>query len=128
MIEIQNEETFIRNEFGTVTTKRVTYFRKKGWFKGGSREDIPLKHVTSVRIEINRHIFWGIVFLMVGLLTLIFLIGVIFLFLGILFLWGSPRVVVNTAGGDLSDSKGWPWQRSAVERFVDALRKQLFKD
>jgi hypothetical protein len=42
----QTEQTFIENEFGTVTSKRVNYFRSKGWFSGGSGEDIPLQHVT----------------------------------------------------------------------------------
>ena len=30
------EQTFVENEFGTVTSKRVIYFRSKGWFSGGS--------------------------------------------------------------------------------------------
>ena len=41
------EQTFVENPFGTVTSKRVIYYRAKGWFSGGSREDIPLQHVLS---------------------------------------------------------------------------------
>src|SRR5216684_2171237 len=54
MAEQQAEQTFIENPFGTVTNKRVIYYRAKGWFSGGSREDIPLQHVTSVRLDITR--------------------------------------------------------------------------
>jgi len=51
-------QTEFSNEFGTVTKDRVTYFRKKGWFSGGSREDVPIRHVTSVRYEKTRSIGW----------------------------------------------------------------------
>lgn len=50
------EQTFIQNPFGTVTSKRVIIFRAKGWLSGGSREDIPLQHVTSVRLDVSRSI------------------------------------------------------------------------
>ena len=127
----QTEQTFIENEFGTVTTKRVVYFRKKGWFSGGSREDIPLQHVTSVRLETSRSLLGGILLLLVGLGLLaadggIKIVGVILILPAVLLLWGSPMVVVNTAGGDLNAAKGLPWKRSAADSFVEALRKQLF--
>ena len=41
----QTEQTFVENEFGTVTSKRVVYFRKKGWFSGGSLT-LPLESVS----------------------------------------------------------------------------------
>jgi hypothetical protein len=128
MDEKQKEQTFVENMFGTVTDKRVIYFREKGWFSGGSREDVPLKHVTSVRIDRTRSIIWGIILVLIGLTTLIFVVGVVPLVFGILLLWGSPTVIVNTAGGDLSAAKGWPWQMNAAEEFVKALRNQLFKE
>lgn len=46
--------------------------------------------------------------------------------LGILLVWGSPAVVVDTAGRDLNAAKGWPWTRGEANAFVDALRGQLF--
>lgn len=46
--------------------------------------------------------------------------------LGILLVWGSPAVVVNTADRDLNAAKGWPWARGEVNAFVEALRGQLF--
>ena len=128
MPEEQKEQIFVSNMFGLVSDKRVVYFRKKGWFSGGSREDVPLKHVTSVRIEKTRSIIGGIIFVLIGLVTIYFVVGIIPLVIGILLLWGSPTVVVNTAGGDLSAAKGWPWQKGDAEEFVKALHKQLFKE
>ena len=46
---------YIENAFGTVTDRRVIYFRSKGWFSNGSKEVIPSQRVTSVRVEISRH-------------------------------------------------------------------------
>lgn len=126
------EQTFVENPFGTITSKRVVYYRAKGWFSGGSREDIPLQHVTSVRLDTSRSIVGGILVLLIGLAS--FSVGKVFIFVGIIcvalaiiFLWGSPAVVVNTSGQDLNAAKGLPWQRSEAHAFVEALRKQLFK-
>lgn len=125
------EQTFVENEFGTVTSKRVIYFRSKGWFSGGSREDIPLQHVTSVRLDISRSILGGILLLLLGLTMLaaegaIKAVALAFLALAVLILWGSPAVVVNTSGRDLNAAKGWPWKRAEANAFVEALRHQLF--
>jgi hypothetical protein len=125
------EQTFVQNEFGTVTNKRVVYYRSKGWFSGGSREDIPLQHITSVRLETCRNIIGGLLLLLVGLALIAApdafkIIGALFLIFAILLLWGSPAVVVNTAGRDLNAAQGLPWSRSNASAFVEALRKQLF--
>ena len=127
----QSEQTFVENEFGTVTSRRVVYFRKKGWFSGGSREDIPLQHVTSVRLETSRNILGGILSLAFGVALLAggsgaMLLGVLLIALAVLLLWGSPKVVVNTACLDLNAAKGFPWKRPEATSFVEALRKQLF--
>ncbi len=127
------EQTFVENPFGTVTSKRVIFFRSKGLFSGGSREDIPLQHVTSVRLDINRSILAAIVLLLIGLGTLAsesalaMLVGVLLISLAVILLWGMPTVVVNTAGTDLNAAKGFPWQRPLAQAFVDALRHQLFQ-
>lgn len=129
---VATEQTFVENEFGTITSKRVIYFREKGWFSGGSREDIPLQHVTSVRLEISRSLVWGVLLLLLGIGGLAAegggakAIGFAFLAVAVLLLWGSPKVVVNTAGRDLNAAKGLPWQRSSANAFVEALRQQLF--
>ena len=128
----QNEEVFVENVFGTVTSKRVVYFRAKTWFKGGSREDIPLQHVTSVRVDTQRSIFGGLFLLLIGASLMSsgdgsgMFVGMIITFISGLFLWGSPSVVVNTSGGDLNAAKGFPWQRGDADLFVAALHKQLF--
>ena len=132
--EPQGEQTYISNAFGTVTNRRVIYFRAKGWFSGGSREDIPLKHVTSVRVDIKRHPVRGIVLGLIGLRMLasgeagVIIGGLVLIALAGLLLWGSPSVVVNTAGQDLSAARGFPWQRNEANAFAETLRKQLFRE
>lgn len=134
MAEQTTEKELLRNEFGTVTDRRVVYFRQKGWIRGGSRQDVPLKHVTSVRVDISRHAIWGTLLALFALGTLagepgmIIFVGIPLGAFGVLLAWGSPTVVVNTAGSDLSAGKGWPWQRGAAESFAEALRSQLFRD
>lgn len=128
----QAEQTFVENPFGTVTNKRVIYFRAKSWFSGGSREDIPLQHVTSVRLDVIRSAVLGILLALVGLAFLsadggLKLLGILLIAMAVILLWGSPAVVVNTAGRDLNAAKGLPWQRKEANAFVDALRAQLFK-
>jgi hypothetical protein len=126
-----SEQTLVSGIFGTVTSKRVIYNRSRGWFSGGAREDIALAHVTSVRIDTTRHLFWGILLLLVGL-TLCgaqtangVLAGVIAVGLATLLLWGSPTVYVNTAGQDRNRASSWPWHRSQAAEFVEAIRQQI---
>ncbi|UPG89509.1 hypothetical protein L2Y96_19245 [Luteibacter aegosomaticola] len=127
------EQTFLENAFGTVTSKRLVFFRAKGWLSGGSRQDIPLQHVTSVRLDITRSIVGGLFLVLVGLGCLgsgnaiLTVGGLLAVFFGVLLLWGSPTVVVNTAGQDLNVAKGWPWVRSEAGAFVESLRGQLFR-
>lgn len=128
---VPSEQTLVENEFGTVTSKRVIYHRSKGWFSGGSREDIPLQHVTSVRLDTSRSVLGGILAVLVGLTMLrmpnLAVFGVALLVWAVLLFWGSPAVVVNTAGRDLSAAKGLPWTKPQAEAFVEALRAQLFQ-
>lgn len=128
---IQSEQSFVENAFGTVTSRRVIYYRSKSWFSGGSREDIPLQHVTSVRLETSRSILGGILLLLIGVTLLAGsgpapLFGIALLLVAVVLFWGSPAVVVNTAGRDLNAAKGWPWTRAEANAFVEALRQQLF--
>lgn len=128
---VNGEQVFVENAFGTVTNKRVVYYRDKGWFSGGSREDIPLQHVTSVRLDTHRNVVAGIVFLLIGLGSFSggdagVVVGLLFLILAFFSFWGSPKVVVNTSGRDLNAAKGFPWDRKKANEFVDVLRHQLF--
>lgn len=126
------EQTFVSNAYGTVTSKRVVFFRSKGWISGGSREDIPIQHVTSVRLDTSRSILAGVLLLLVSLAMMgsgvfaVSFFGVIVLLLSIVLFMGSPSVVVNTAGRDLNAAKGTPWTRKDANAFVEALRHQMF--
>jgi hypothetical protein len=133
MDTVAAEQTLVTNEFGTVTTKRVIYQRSKGWFRGGSREDIPLKHVTSVRLDIRRHVLGAILVLLLSVMPLAYdpggwILTLAMLAWALLLLWGSPAIVVNTAGQDLRPATGAPWQRQSATEFVDALRAQLVRE
>jgi hypothetical protein len=134
MSESTGEQTFVSNIFGTVTNKRVIYNRAKGWISGGSREDIPLKHVTAVRMEVSRSVLGGALLLILGLSAFGMgtaagaLVGGLFTILAVLLFWGSPAVFINTAGQDFRPAKGAPWQRSDANSFVEALRSQLFRE
>src|SRR5262245_6949901 len=124
------ERVFVENEFGTITNKRVIYYRAKGWFSDGSREDIPLQHVTSVRSDISRSAFVGTLFVLVSLALLgaegdAIVLGALLFAVAFLLMWGSPTVVVNIAGRNLKAAKGLPWQRQSADDFVEALREQL---
>jgi len=126
-----SEVTTVQNEFGTVTDKRVMFLRNKGWLSSGSREDIPLQHVTSVRLDVARSIPAGLLPLLFGVGLLgaegtIKLAGLVLIASGVVLVWGSPLVVVNTAGRDLNAAKGWLWDRAKAHAFVEALRQQLF--
>lgn len=130
-----NEEAYISNAFGTVTSKRVIYRASRGWFGGGAREDIPLNHITSVSLETSRGVLavlGGILFLLAGI-PMVFvpggrLIGVLLIAWAVLLLWGSPTIAVNTAGQDRRAAKGAPWKKGEAAAFVEALRTQLFKE
>jgi O-antigen ligase len=125
------ERIVVENEFGTITNKRVIYYRAKGWFSDGSREDIPLQRVTSVRQDISRSVFLGTLFVLISLALLgaegdAVVLGVLFFAVAFLLMWGSPTVVVKTSGRTLKAAKGLPWQRQSADDFVEALRQQLF--
>jgi len=130
MSEAASEVIHIENAFGTVTDRRMIYFRSKGWFSGGSREVVPLQRVTSVRLEISRPFLLAGPLLLLGLILLrgngvLAMTGGGAIALAVLLLWGSPMVVVNAAARGLNKEKGWPWQKPEAEAFVEALREGL---
>jgi len=120
------------NEFGSVYSDRVGFYAKKGWFGGGVLEELPIRHVTSVRLETNRSVVLGVILVLVGLAALstgsggAMLFGVILIAIGVLQLIGWPKVTINTSGNDLRSSTGGIWQKSNAEQFVAAVRKSLF--
>ena len=123
-----NEKYYFTNQFGEVSDRRLIYFWRKGWFSGKRRIDIPMKQVVSVSHDIERKIFAGLFYIVIGLFLLTFIIGIIPLTVGILMLWGSPTVIVRNAGGEAMPSIGFPWEQKAAEEFAIAVRSQLFKD
>jgi hypothetical protein len=120
------------NEFGTVYSDRVAFYAKKGWFSGGTLEELPLRHVTSVRLETTRNTFGGVVLCAIAFACLFYgsggvmLFGVVLLAIGVLLLIGWPAVTINTAGNDLRTSTGGIWQKGNADAFVAAVRKALF--
>ena len=54
------EHVIVSNRFGQVTHKAIHFNAKKGLFAGISRETLPMRHVTSVRLETSRHWMWGL--------------------------------------------------------------------
>ena len=129
----QSEQAFFQNEaFGEVTDKRVIFRRK--WFCGDSRVDIPLKHVTSVRLDTNRSLLLIATLIVVAVACFYvrsefaIFVGVFALMLDALLLWGSPTIVVNTSGRDTERRQGQPWQRRQADDFVEAIRRQLVRE
>ncbi|MGH3779933.1 MAG: hypothetical protein ACRDRO_04680 [Pseudonocardiaceae bacterium] len=110
--------------FGTVTPDLLIYNVQQGWFTGRSLKEIPLHHVTSVKLEIKRHRFFGVLSLLIALAcgaldSIGTLIAIVPLSLAVLLLWGLPLVRVNTTDeGDLPPATGPPWTRPEAEWFV----------
>lgn len=110
--------------FGTVTSNLLIYNVQQKCFAGSSWKKIPLHHVTSVKLEIKRHRFFGVLFLLIALAcgtldSIGILIAIAPLSLAVLLLWGSPLVRVNTTDeGDLPPAAGPPWTRPEAEWFV----------
>jgi len=133
------EQTMVSgNIFGTVTNKRVIFNRRKGWLGGSSREDIALNHVTSVRLDVERHIFGGLVCLIISIWIfsstsdgssnfINVVLGIAFFAGCVLLFWNTPNVVINTAGQDKTWHMGSPWQWKQAEEFVEAVRQQIVR-
>ena len=120
------------NEFGAVYSDRIAFRAKKGWFSGGVLEELPTRHITSVRVETTRKLFLGLilVFLGLGLLSVgtagAVIFGLLFVVFGVLLVIGWPVVTINTAGNDLRKASGGIWQKGNAEEFAVAVRKALF--
>lgn len=127
MSETEAETTYVDNIFGIVTDQRVVYHPNRGWLTEGRKEDVPLGSIASVEFEMRRNLKHGILLIVTGVLTLIILLGVIFILFGVCLLRGTPTVIVNTADGQQEVMKGWPWHREPAEEFVKALQAQIVK-
>lgn len=128
-----SEAPVFSNEFGSVHSDRIAFNAKKSWFSGGISEDLPIRHVTSVRSETTRSPVIGILVALAGLAALssgggggTMVVGIILLAIGVLLLLGWPTVTINTSGNDLRKASGGIWQKAAAEEFVSAVKKSLF--
>ena len=127
-----NNSPSFSNEFGSVYPDRIAFYAKKGWFGGGVLEELPIRHVTSVRLETTRKTIIGAILALIGLVLMsnssggAILIGLFLLGLGVLLAIGWPAVTINTAGNDLRTSTGGVWQKPNAEAFVAAVKKALF--
>jgi hypothetical protein len=119
------------NEFGAVQPDRIALYARKSWFGGGSLEELPIRHVTSVRLETSRSVVGGILLVLIGLGALYMggggiVVGLILAALGVVLLLGWPAVTINTAGNDLRRMTGTIFSKPAAEAYVAAVRKALF--
>ncbi|MDE2058875.1 MAG: hypothetical protein KGL31_01145 [candidate division NC10 bacterium] len=125
MSETEVETTYVDNVFGIVTDQRVVYHPNRGWLTEGRKEDVPLSSIASVEFVISRSLSNGILLIIMGVPTILVLIGVIFILFGYCLLRGTPTVIVNTTDGKREVMKGWPWQREQAEEFVKALQGRI---
>jgi hypothetical protein len=113
--------------FGTMTSDRLIYNVQRNWITEGFQKEIALRDITSVKVEIKRHQFFGILFLLVTIACRAFdsigtLIAIAPLSLAVLLLWGLPTVKVQTDDdGEFQSIPGPPWSRPEAEWFVAAV-------
>ena len=132
MSDAENTNPHFSNGFGSVFNNRVEFKVKKRWWSGGSHEELPLRHVTSVRVETSRSIVGGIFLMIVGLGFLatgevgMMFVGLVFGAVALLLLIGHPSVCINTAGQDTRNIAGAPGSNSEAEKFIAAIREKLY--
>lgn len=119
MSEIMPEvggERSVDTAFGTVTKNQVIYSTREvdqRWVTGGSTVAAHHFRASGDNTESRRSILLGLI----GLGAFAagggggVLVGLITLACAALHLWGSPTVIVNTAGDDRRHAKGFPWTR-----------------
>ena len=128
MPEEQADTTYVNNLFGLVTDKRVVYHSNRGWLREGWEEDVPLSEIASVEFVISRSLINGILLIIFGVLTIVVLVGVIFILFGYCLLKGTPTVIVNTTNGKREIVKSWPWHREQAYDFAKALQGRIGPD
>lgn len=128
------ERQTVSNRFGTVTNLAVHYNVKKSLFAGTKREDLIMRHIVAARLETSRHVTWGTLLALIGIIWLfagmaaqsgVSVLSIIPLAAGIFLFWGMQRVSVTAADGVARPSVSWPWTRSEAEAFVNGVSKEL---
>jgi hypothetical protein len=112
----------------------VRYNVKKSLVAGTRREDLIMRHVVAARLEISRRVVLGGLLALVGVSWLFGGLGsgsgaaifaLVPIAIGVLFLWGTPRVAVTASDGLARPSVSWPWTRDEAEAFVNAVSREL---
>jgi hypothetical protein len=134
---LQDEEILARTKFGTLSNRRIQFPAGKGWFGGGAEEEIPMDHVAAVRIETTRrHPILGSLIFLFGLIgalievsgnisVLPLFVAGLLIAIGVMWVWGSPRITVEFAGGDERAALGRPWDKGEAQRFVRVARSEV---
>jgi serine/threonine protein kinase len=128
----EKEVILLDNHFGMVTNRKVLYLKGKDLFENGQREEVYLRKVISVEIEIHREIPTGIFFLLIAIPLLIFYFGwLTILFSGVLIAFSAlcflqfPTVVLVKQDLKKVKMKAWPWHFKAANLYVNTLMKAL---
>jgi hypothetical protein len=114
--------------FGMIMSDFLIFNVRRGWGREAIHETIPLRHVTSITLEIRRYPTLGVPLALVAALAEAIahpigtVIATVPLSLGVLLLWGFPLVKVNTADGNLWRASGLPWTRPEAEWLVAAVK------
>ncbi len=134
------EQEILSNKFGTITEKQIIFLSDKDLFKNGSREEMPLRQVVSVRFYQQKSFIaiitgiLGILFSLVGVtllrgnlvtLTIAALIITLCVWIAYLGIAGFPTVAITTAEGKITHAKGWPNDRSEAKAFALVLREKI---
>jgi hypothetical protein len=134
------EQEVLSNKFGTITEKQITFLSDKDLFKNGSREEMPLRQVVSVRFYQQKSFIaiitgiLGILFSLAGVtllrgnlvtLTIAALIITLCVWIAYLGIAGFPTVAITTAEGKITHAKGWPNDRSEAKAFALVLREKI---
>lgn len=120
----------IHTRFGTITETQMIVVNRS-LFKKRSRA-IPLTQIESVRQDVHRHMGIGTFFLVLAGAAYAALtppVGIVsaalLSIMGILFLWGTPTVIVTTTGGYTRRLTGTVGAFAEADRFVAGIRSAL---
>lgn len=134
------EQEVLSNKFGTITDKRLIFLSKKDLFQNGTREEMTLRQVVSVRFYQQKSfvaIITGTIGILLSLAVVSLLRGnlvalIISALITTLCVWiayvgiaGFPTVAVTTAEGKTTHARGWPKDKSEAKAFALVLREKI---
>jgi hypothetical protein len=130
---------FFANEFGAVYEDRVCFNLRSGSMSGGGREELAVRHITSVRSGVDRSsglggflaLLFGVGFFVAGCQSanpLALIIGLALPAIGAYKMAGQPFITINMSGGDRRRLVGGPFQKAAARDFARAVSRALFQE